>query len=121
MNFTPRVKESRWLVRNFPVHAMIDVSDGLASDARHIAEESRVGLLIEEARIPVSRHARNAHQALTEGEDFELLFTVPEKQARILEKKFYSVGHVVPRAEGVKLLKMNGKKLALSGGFNHFK
>ena len=76
LRFVPRVREARWLKRNFRVHAMMDLSDGLASDMRRILEESRVGAWLEEDRIPVSSQARSVRQALTEGEDFELLFTM---------------------------------------------
>jgi thiamine-monophosphate kinase len=120
LNFTPRVKEARFLARNYSLHAMIDLSDGLASDARHIADESGVGVCLEEVRIPLSRHARNVRQALTEGEDFELLFALPEKEARRLPKGFFRVGRVVPKKDGVKLLKKNGTRTTLKGGFDHF-
>ena len=121
LNFIPRLREARHLAKYFHVHAMMDLSDGLASDARRLAEESRVGILIEESRLPVSRAAKSTAQALTEGEDFELLFTLSEKEARRLSKKFTVVGRVLPRSQGVKLLKKNGSRAALTGGFDHFR
>ena len=121
LNFIPRLKEARALVKNFDVHAMMDISDGLASDVRRLAEASGVGVLLEEKSIPVSPHAKNVRQALTEGEDFELLFTVSEKEARPLIKKYHEVGRVVPKKEGVRLLKKNGRTVPLAGGFDHFK
>jgi len=121
LNFIPRVREARYLAKHFHVHAMMDISDGLASDIRRIAEESNVGVLIEESCVPVSRFAKNASQALTEGEDFELLFTLSKKEAGIAEKKFYRVGRIVPKSQGVQLLKKNGAHVPLKGGFDHFK
>jgi thiamine-monophosphate kinase len=121
LNFTPRLSEARLLAKRFHVHAMMDISDGLASDARRLAEESGVGILIEERRVPVSRAAKNVAQALTEGEDFELLFTLSEKEARRVPKKFHIVGRVVPRSQGVTLLKKNGSRVPLKGGFDHLK
>ena len=121
LNFMPRVREARMLVKRFSVHAMMDLSDGLASDVRRLAEESRVGILIEEARVPVSRAAKNVSQALTDGEDFELLFALSQKDAKRVPKKFRIVGRVVPRSQGVKLLKKNGSRVPLTGGFDHFK
>ncbi len=121
LNFLPRVREARYLAKHFHVHAMMDISDGLASDARRIAEESRVGILIEEKRIPLSISAKNTAQALQDGEDFELLFTLSEKEARRAAKKFYIIGRVVPRFQGVKLLKKDGSRVSLAGGFDHFR
>ena len=121
LNFIPRVKEARWLAKHVPVHAMMDISDGLASDVYRMAEESRVGILLEEKKIPVSRHAKNVRQALGEGEDFELLFAVPRASARKLPKKFIHVGRVVSKAHGVKLLTAGGKVVPLRGGYDHFR
>jgi thiamine-monophosphate kinase len=92
LDFEPRLQEARWLVDRFPVHAMIDVSDGLAGDLRHVLAASRVGAELLADAIPISRAARMASRgsteaqrplsaALADGEDFELLFTVPARQA----------------------------------------
>jgi thiamine-monophosphate kinase len=92
LDFEPRIAEGRWLARNFSVHAMIDLSDGLASDLRHILHASHGGAEILAGAIPISRAARLQAKespsakppllaALTDGEDFELLFTVPSGSA----------------------------------------
>lgn len=92
LTFTPRLREAQWLATHFSVHAMIDLSDGLASDLRHILESSRVGAELLQDAIPISRDARKRGKAgdgakppliaaLTDGEDFELLFTVPAAEA----------------------------------------
>lgn len=92
LDFEPRLKEAEFLVRNLPVHAMIDLSDGLASDLRHVLKASRVGAELLSGSIPISRPARLASKsessakppllaALTDGEDFELLFTVASRLA----------------------------------------
>jgi len=95
LDFEPRLVEGRWLVENFSIHSMMDVSDGLAGDLRHIMKQSGVGALLHAEMIPISReaimHAREHSTkpallaALTDGEDFELLFTVPAKQAVALK------------------------------------
>jgi thiamine-monophosphate kinase len=121
LNFMPRVREARYLTKNFHVHAMMDISDGLASDAKRLAEESGVGILIEENRLPVSRTAKTVVRALTDGEDFELLFTLSEKEARRAAKRFHIIGRVVARGRGVKLLMKDGSCVPLQGGFDHFK
>ncbi|MBI1345790.1 thiamine-monophosphate kinase [bacterium] len=84
LTFTPRVREALWLQHQFPLHAMIDISDGFAADLHHILDESGVGAIISGEIVPV--HADipsdwSAEQrltaALSDGEDFELLFTTP--------------------------------------------
>lgn len=95
LRFTPRVKEGIQLNRRFDLHAMIDLSDGLATDLRHLCEESGVGVILNESRIPVAPAARKLSRrdgkpplqhALTDGEDYELLFAFPSSQARRLER-----------------------------------
>jgi len=79
--FVPRVNEAQRLVRRVPVHAMIDLSDGLASDAGQLAQASRVMVRLHVWKIPVSRAGRTIQHALYDGEDFELLFAVPSHAA----------------------------------------
>jgi thiamine-monophosphate kinase len=87
LEFEPRLQEARWLAENFRIHAMIDLSDGLAGDLRHLLKSSRVGAELLKSAIPISRAAKETARknysakapfiaALTDGEDFELLFTV---------------------------------------------
>src|SRR5438105_1396787 len=58
LEFEPRLAEARWLTEHFSIHAMIDVSDGLAGDLRHILKASRTGAELLAAAIPISRAAR---------------------------------------------------------------
>jgi thiamine-monophosphate kinase len=81
--FQPRVREALELHRAVALHAMIDVSDGLAADLLHILDESHVGAVLNANTIPISAAAQTADDgrsplvhALADGEDFELLFTV---------------------------------------------
>lgn len=87
LNFEPRINEARWLAEHFRPHAMIDVSDGLAADLKVLLRASKVGARMDEAFIPVSEEAKRRFcdrvskkppllAALTDGEDFELLFTL---------------------------------------------
>jgi len=95
LKFQPRIREGLELNRRFELHAMIDISDGLSTDLGHLCDESRVGALLFEDRLPISADARKLSRrdrrspidhALNDGEDYELLFTLPGIQASKLEK-----------------------------------
>ncbi len=109
---------------NITPSSMIDVSDGLSSECRHIARESNVGISIYEEKIPISDAAvKTAEElnldplvcALHGGEDYELLFTVPVKYFdKIKEIGSVSViGHVTKKKEGVRLVSGSGELLDL--------
>ena len=91
--FTPRVEEAIALHQAADIHAMIDVSDGLAADLYHILDESQVGASLRTHHIPISQEADSMNDdrsplehALGDGEDFELLLTVSaEDGKRLLE------------------------------------
>ncbi len=97
-DFEPRVNESLLLAGRYPLHAGIDVSDGLSLDLWRLTEESRCGALVDLSKIPI---APAAHQltaqrndgstaldhALADGEDFELILAVPGEAAEELIAK----------------------------------
>jgi len=124
--FTPRLREAQWLVRHVPIHAMIDLSDGLASDAWQVARASRMTLRLDAGRIPVSRAGRTLHHALYDGEDFELLFAVPRRAAARVPRRIGAcavspVGLVVRRGARVELEGTDGRRsLVTMKGFRHF-
>jgi len=129
LNFTPRLNEARFLVSHFKIHSMIDISDGLASDIRRIAEESGVGVVLSKEAIPVSRFAKDFSAALTDGEDFELLFTLSPKEAARLTHypaqkglvPFHPIGKIVEKRCGIKLVRDDRKTEPLpSKGFDHY-
>jgi thiamine-monophosphate kinase len=85
LDFTPRIREALALAAAVELHAMCDISDGLAADLNHILEESGCGAVLAAEAIPVSSAARELSRtsgktplrhALGDGEDFELVFTV---------------------------------------------
>ena len=85
LTFTPRLREGQWLARkNFP-SAMMDLSDGLGADLPRLARMSKIGFQIHPTKLPLARGA-TARQALSQGEDYELLFTVPKAKAARLRK-----------------------------------
>lgn len=124
--FMPRVAQSQWLVRHLKPHAMMDLSDGLASDLWQLARASRVRFRIEERAIPVSRAGGTVRHALMDGEDFELVFTLPARLAQRVPRMIDGVpvariGQVVARRVGVEMVKANGRiAKIIPEGFKHF-
>lgn len=76
LDFIPRVDEGIFLRETGLINAMMDISDGLATDLRHILKQSGVGAILDAEKIP---RIGSLDQALYDGEDFELLFTVAMK------------------------------------------
>jgi thiamine-monophosphate kinase len=125
LKFTPRLKEARFLVENFKISSMIDISDGLAQDLGHILKNSNCGALIHEELIPLSRKARGLDDALYAGEDFELLFTMPPLEAkRLLARKlphFKAIGRIIDKKYKLTLIeKKNQARIIEPKGFRHF-
>jgi len=140
LEFDPRVRESLWLVDRFPVSAMIDVSDGLATDLGTLLQQSVVGATLDEAFLPISRAARiRAREdesakspllaALTDGEDFELLFTVAASDAVDLKDAWRTQFPEVPLSLiggtetelGLRLKQKDGVQTLGNGdGYDHF-
>jgi thiamine-monophosphate kinase len=94
LKFVPRIAESRWLTENFRIHAMMDLSDGLGTDLPRLARASRVGFEVDEAALPLNRGC-TVRQAISDGEDYELLFAISAKDSRSLlsrwQRKFPNV------------------------------
>ena len=125
LKFTPRLKEAQFLVNNFKINAMIDVSDGLAADLGHILKSSLVGAVLYESLIPLSKQALGIEEALGSGEEFELLFTAsPEQASKIIKSskyRFKVIGEIMPEAFGSRLINYKNKYSKLkSQGYRHF-
>lgn len=89
--FTPRLDEAKQLSMMVELHAMIDVSDGLAADIDHLLTASGVGAVLDAAAIPLTGCAQGLVDnkspllhGLSDGEDFELLFAVSPADGRLL-------------------------------------
>jgi thiamine-monophosphate kinase len=129
LTFNPRIKEARYLVRNYKVHSMIDISDGLLQDLGHITTASNTGAVLYEDLIPMDKCAGSLEDALTWGEDFELLFTLSFKEARRLLRKrktrglaqFRMIGEITARKNDIRLVRHNAEvKIIKPQGFRHF-
>lgn len=104
----PRVDAGVILIQSGKVGAMMDISDGIASDMRHIMKASKVGAVIALDRLPLSSELISvcAEQgwdrywlSTSGGEDFELLFTGPDGLENELDIKVYPVGKIVDGTE----------------------
>lgn len=131
LSFVPRLQEARFLVTNFRVTSMIDLSDGLGVDLNRLVALSRVGAFIVEDRIPKSKGITRTSSALFDGEDFELLFTLSTTDAARLSRterlsrppfKFFEIGRVTDAFCGVRMLRRDGttEKVGVRG-FQHFR
>jgi thiamine-monophosphate kinase len=131
--FVPRLAEARFLLDHAPLHAMTDLSDGLASEIRHVATASGVGAQIYEDQIPIRESLKNLSneeslkRALTDGEDFELLFTLSAKDWPELALKWQQhfphtpltlIGEVT-KARGILLSKNGNVREMAWSGFSH--
>jgi thiamine-monophosphate kinase len=139
LDFEPRVREAQWLANAFQVHSMIDISDGLAGDLPHLLQASKVGAEILADAIPISRAAKVRSResasakpplvaALTDGEDFELLFTVASKDAVPLLDGFKNafpdvrlscIGKITAEP-GLRIRDKQGVRPLASHGYIHF-
>ncbi|MGQ0612944.1 MAG: thiamine-phosphate kinase [Planctomycetaceae bacterium] len=115
--FVPRVEEARLLMERFEVHAMIDLSDGLAGDLHRILEASGVGCRLDAQAIP--RAGVSLEHALNDGEDYELLLTVRgDPKALDSLPELARIG-VVTR-QGALLIHPDGREEPLrDGGYEH--
>ncbi len=139
LDFEPRLAEARWLAENFSVHSMMDVSDGLAGDLPHILRASGVGAELLKSAVPISRAAKENSKrgdaakpafvaALTDGEDFELVFTVASKQAvpvldawkkKFPDVKLSCIGRIIA-GDGIRLRDKTGIRPFSAHGYVHF-
>ena len=121
LKFIPRIVESRWLTENFSIHAMMDLSDGLGADLPRLARASGVGFEVDETALPLNPGC-TSKQAISDGEDYELLFAISPKDSRALlsgwRKKF-------PKLPLTRIGRLNRKSKIenrkFPAGYVHFK
>ena len=120
----PRIEEGIMLARYEGVHAMMDISDGVGSDLRHILDESGVGAVIDTEALPTSMQMEEfcsrygidkVETALCGGEDYELLFTVSKEAEAGLDVRHTVIGTITEEKE---LVWKGSEKDYM--GFRHF-
>ena len=107
---------------------MMDISDGIASDLRHILKASEVGAEVDLARLPISeelastckKYGWDANElAAGGGEDFELLFTAPAEIASMVDFPIYPIGRIVAGSE-LSWLHKGSQSTFDTTGYKHF-
>tara|TARA_Y100001934_G_scaffold186637_1_gene220235 strand:+ start:4898 stop:5851 length:954 start_codon:yes stop_codon:yes gene_type:complete len=139
LDFSPRLAEGRWLAEHFLPSSMIDLSDGLAGDLGHLLDAANAGAELLENALPIRREARlRAREsdaakppliaALTDGEDYELCFTLGQGNAVALLDQFRKafpdtpiscIGRIIEEP-GLKIKQKDGTKEFATRGFVHF-
>ena len=139
LSFEPRLAEAQWLAESFRVHSMMDLSDGLAGDLRHILNASNVGAELFSEAIPIARAAKQKAKqessakppllaALADGEDYELVFTLASKDAvavldgwkrQFPKTKLSCIGKIASQP-GFRLRDKLGIRELPAHGYTHF-
>ena len=130
----PRSHIGRFLASRHYVSAMIDISDGLSTDLYHLCEQSQVGAIIDEAKVPLANIDQKASSVLSKalldyalngGEDYELLFTVaPEMKTKIPRSiktvLIREIGQITGETGCCWINRQEGRQKLLPAGFDHF-
>ncbi len=113
--------------------SMIDISDGLSSEILHLCKQSNLGCVLYEEKIPVHEEMKKAAYkfeidptacALSGGEDYELLFTIPQTDydKLVLNEQISVVGYMADAEQGTHIITKGGNKIAITAqGWNHLK
>jgi thiamine-monophosphate kinase len=118
LKFVARIEQSRWLTKNFSIHAMMDLSDGLGADLPRLARASKVGFDIELEHLPAARGA-TIDNAISEGEDYELLFAISPHDRNSLERQWRRKFPKLPLTR-IGSLKSKIASRRLPRGYVHF-
>ena len=134
----PMVNEGLWLAQHPSVHAMMDLSDGLSSDIKHLLKASNKRAIIELNHLPISpllQRIAPLHQwditalASSGGEDYELLFTVQKSDFQAINKAFttqfgkplYAIGEIKKGSPSLTWTRDQKEVEMHNTGFDHFK
>ncbi|MFP4449167.1 MAG: thiamine-phosphate kinase [Bacteroidales bacterium] len=133
----PHVAEGQWLAQFNSVHAMIDVSDGIGSDLKHILKASGKAAVVEIESIPISEELKDVCRnndwnpyelAVSGGEDYVLLFTVdPREYDKLAEsfqqffsKPIYPIGMIAEGKPKIQFRNYGKENPDLNKGYSHF-
>lgn len=123
---------NQWRDAGVKPRALIDISDGLASEINHICSQSECGAVVHVSAVPIAFETRDVadefHEdvdafALFGGEDYELLFAIsPNDVDKLDDKSFNVVGEFVEKERGVQVMLPEGESMPLTpGGYTHFR
>ena len=113
--------------------AMMDISDGLSSEILHICKQSNLGCVLYEDKIPIAEEMKAAAYkfeidptacALSGGEDYELLFTIPQSDydKLLLNEQISVVGYMTEPEQSATIITKGGSKYPITAqGWNHLK
>lgn len=119
--------------QNIVPTSMMDISDGLSSEILHICEQSQLGCILYEEKLPIAEEMRKAAFkfeidptacALSGGEDYELLFTMSQSDYEkiVLNEQISVIGYMTDAVEGVKINTRGGQVHPITAqGWNAFK
>lgn len=124
----PRCELGRWLQRGGIPSALMDISDGLSTDLMRLCEASLVGAKVEAMRIPGPGNVSPEHSlelALNGGEDYELLFTVPERKVAKVPSRYrgvplHLIGQICRTRKVLLVDKTGSQSLLAPAGYDHF-
>lgn len=125
---TAQIREGAWLGAKEAVHAMMDLSDGIAGDLRHILKASQTGAEVELEKIPIVEGS-DLETALCGGEEYKLLFTVSEACFAELRETFrrefsddlYPIGRIIESPDGELRWLLKGQRITTDHqGFQHY-
>jgi thiamine-monophosphate kinase len=120
LRFIPRIAESRWLTKHFSIQAMMDLSDGLGIDLPRLARASKVGFKIETENLPLAPGAKIG-DAISEGEDYELLFAISPRQSKRLQTEWRKKFPKLPLTRIGSLARQSAiRNPQLRSGYVHF-
>lgn len=122
LTFEPRIDFAHWLIKATTVNAMMDISDGLSIDLHRMMEASQTGAILLADSIPIHDdvpmqlpESQRIHAALSDGEDFELLISVPAPEAEALLQKardskrpLYEIGRIT-EGTGIQIQTQSGR------------
>ncbi|MBC7128781.1 MAG: thiamine-phosphate kinase [Thermoplasmatales archaeon] len=126
LHVKPRIREGRVLAKSKKVSCCMDISDGLASSLHQLMKINNVGFEIYEENLPVADVAKKINngvkKAIYTGGDYELLFTIPDKYGKILERKIdiKKIGKVIEKKK-VYLISKGKRREIKNIGYEHFK